>query len=157
LSKILVLGLGNPLLSDDAVGLIIVEKLSHLINEPSVEFKTSEKVGLTLIELLAGYEQAIIIDSIISAKAPVGAVFEFSLDDLPSSPRLRSPHDADFKSAVLLAKKAGLKMPEKIIIFGIEVANNLTFNDKLTSQLSKKLPSIIEELKAKIQKIISEK
>ena len=148
--KTIILGLGNSLLGDDAIGLILVEKLSEQIKHPDLDFKTSEKVGLNLIELVQDYDRAIIIDSIITGNHPPGTVLEFSLDDLPDNPRLRCPHDADFKSAIILARKTGLKMPEEIIILGIEVIDNLTFTQDLSPELSALFPLLFQNLCSKI-------
>jgi len=150
-SRTLVLGLGNALVCDDAIGLVLVQKLSEQIKEQNIEFKVSEKVGLNLIELLQGYDRAIIIDSIITGKHQLGEVIEFSIEDIIDTPRLRCPHDADFKSSVELARITGLKMPEKIIILGIEVQDNLTFSENLSPKLSSILPSIINNLALKIE------
>jgi len=152
--KTIVLGLGNSLLKDDAIGLILVKKLSERVNHPEIEFKTSEKVGLNLIEYLKGYEQAIIIDAIITGKKAVGEIIEFSLDQLPVSPRLRSPHDADFKSAVELARRTGLKMPEEIIILGVEILDNLTFEPNLSEELSSKIPHLVDAVLKRIVKAV---
>jgi len=151
--KTIILGLGNALLKDDAIGLILVKELSERVNHPEIEFKTSEKVGLNLIEYLEGYERAIIIDSIITGQKPPGEIIEFSLDQLPASPRLRSPHDADFKSAVELAKRTGLKMPERIMILGIVILDNLSFEPELTEELSFKIPHLVDAL---LKRIIQE-
>ena len=58
----LVLGVGNPVLTDDAVGL----RIAHLIQEAKPELTAIEtaEAGLTLLELVNGYERVIIIDSI---------------------------------------------------------------------------------------------
>jgi len=150
MSATVVLGLGNSLLSDDASGLMIVQKLRELVSDPEIEFKTSEKVGLNLIELVEGYDRAIIIDSIITGRHPPGTVLEFSMETLPGTPRLRCPHDADFKSAIELARQVGIKMPEKITIFGIEIIDNLTFRQNISPELSCKFPSILQALVHKL-------
>jgi len=154
MNKTLILGLGNSLLSDDAIGLKLVEKLAEEINQPGLEFKTSEKAGLNLIELVQGYGQLIIIDSVITGKYPPGTIIEYSPEDLPSNLRLRSPHDADFKTTIELAKKIGIKIPEKITILGIEVLDNLTIQEELTPQLSEKFPSLVEQIKEKIKSFV---
>ena len=150
-SKTLILGLGNSMMSDDAIGLIIVEKLAEQIKEPDIDFKTSEKVGLNLIELPQGYERVIIIDSILTGANPPGEIIEFSLDDLPDNPRLRCPHDVDFKSAVELARKTGLAMPKEVLILGIEIVDNLTFTPELSPEIYSLLPSLLKSLSSKIQ------
>lgn len=149
-SRSLVLGLGNSLMSDDAIGLRIVNKLSEQNSFyprlANFEFKTSEKVGLNLIELLEGYEQAIIIDAIITHTHPPGEIIEFSLEALPENPRLRCPHDVDFRFAVELARKTGYRMPKHIFIWGIEVIDTITFADKLSEEISSLFPKILEKI-----------
>jgi len=152
--RTLILGLGNSLLSDDAIGLAAVRKLSGLFNGAALDFKSSEKVGLNLIELLEGYDRAIIIDSIITGEHPPGEIIELAMDHLPENPRLRSPHDADFKSAVELAQKVGLKMPSSITIIGIEVSDNLKFTASLSRQLASQMPSITRALFQKIKNLL---
>ena len=150
-SKTVILGLGNAMMSDDGIGLIIVQKLAEQVHAPDLEFKVSEKVGLNLIELLLGYDRAIIIDSIITGERAPGEIIECSLDDLPSSPRLRCPHDADFKSAVELARRTGLKMPEKILILGVEAVDIFNFTPDLSPQLAERMPEIVAEISTLIK------
>jgi len=99
------------------------------------------------------YDQAIIIDSIITGTHPPGEIIEFAPSDLPDNPRLRCPHDADFKSAIELARRTGLKMPQKILILGIEVIDNLTFTPELSPKLSAALPAILEKIIRRIQNL----
>jgi hydrogenase maturation protease len=146
MARTIILGLGNGLLSNDAVGLIAVDQLAKMVQRPELDFKTSEKSGLNLIDSVAGYDHAIIIDAILSGQNPPGAIIEFSLDDLPPNPKLRSPHDADFKSSIELGRQAGLKMPQDVSIFGIEIVDNLTFSPNLSTELIDKLPSILIKL-----------
>ena len=152
--KTLVLGLGNAMLADDAIGLAAVRKLSGLLKDDALEFKSSEKAGLNLIELLEGYDRAIIIDSIITGEHPPGEIIELTMDRLPPNLRLRSPHDADFKSAVEMARRLGLKMPSAITILGIEVLDNLTFQPCFSPKLAARLNSIIDRLTHKISSLL---
>lgn len=150
--KTIVLGLGNYILSDDAIGLILVEKISSMVKAPDIEFQTSEKVGFNLIELLKGYDRAVIVDSILTGKNPPGTIIEYSINELPGSPRLRCPHDVDFKTSIELAKKSGIKMPDEILILGIEIIDNLHFKQELSPELDKNLGSIVKSLWERIKR-----
>ena len=62
--KILVLGLGNPLVSDDSVGLRVAERLKPLLaDRPDVEVSEDYWGGLRLMERMIGFDRAIIIDA----------------------------------------------------------------------------------------------
>ena len=60
--KTLVLGLGNPILSDDSVGFRVVQELRDRINRPGLTFMESSDAGLGLLDLINGYDKAFIID-----------------------------------------------------------------------------------------------
>ena len=66
-AKILVLGLGNPLLGDDSVGLRVAQQVqAQLADRPEVEVAEDYWGGLRLMERLAGFERVIIVDAICS-------------------------------------------------------------------------------------------
>ena len=56
--KTLVIGLGNPLLSDDSVGLHVIRQLRPLVaDRPDVEVDEDYRGGLQLMERLVGYDR----------------------------------------------------------------------------------------------------
>ena len=62
-----VVGLGNPVLSDDRVGLAVVERLEKLLREHSLDnvaVRSSTRGGFELLDLLNGYDRAILVDCI---------------------------------------------------------------------------------------------
>ena len=63
--KILILGLGNPILRDDSVGLRVAQEVERLIPaNPDVEVGLDYWGGLRLMERMIGFDRAIIIDAI---------------------------------------------------------------------------------------------
>ena len=63
--KTLVIGLGNPLVTDDSVGLRVVERLKPLLADRSdVEVSEDYWGGLRLMERMIGFDRAIVIDAI---------------------------------------------------------------------------------------------
>ena len=65
--KTLVLGLGNPLISDDSVGLRVADALRpRLAARPEIEVGEDVRGGLRLMERMEGFERVIVIDAIVS-------------------------------------------------------------------------------------------
>ncbi|NLW25048.1 MAG: hydrogenase maturation protease [Clostridia bacterium] len=63
MKKFIVIGLGNPILTDDGVGNRIAQNLQKLVS-PEVEVVEASLAGFNLIDLVAGYEKAILIDAV---------------------------------------------------------------------------------------------
>ena len=69
--KTLVLGLGNPLVSDDSVGLRVAAELKPLLaDRPDVDVDEDYWGGLRLMERMVGYRRAIVIDAICTGAEP---------------------------------------------------------------------------------------
>ena len=58
----LILGIGNLILTDDGVGIKIAQRLKE--ERPELEVVETGEAGLTLLDLITGYDRLIIIDSI---------------------------------------------------------------------------------------------
>jgi hydrogenase maturation protease len=59
--RIVVVGLGNPVLTDDAVGLQVAEVLAERLAGTAVDVIQASWGGMRFIDLLAGYDRAVIV------------------------------------------------------------------------------------------------
>jgi hydrogenase maturation protease len=101
--RILVLGLGNDLLADDAIGHLAVAELApRLAGRADVEATALH--GLALLDVLAGYDAAVVLDAACTGARPVGEVHEI---DPASLARIESPspHFAGFPEMLDLAER----------------------------------------------------
>jgi hydrogenase maturation protease len=148
--RVLVLGLGNPVLSDDAAGLAVAEEVrKQLAVRPGglVEVITSTRAGFELLELMQGYTHAIVIDALDLPYGTPCNVVQLSLDDFGGSPRLNNPHEVNIKTAFEIADRLGIEMPENVVIFGIETADTVTIGEQLTPRVqSAVVPAALEVL-----------
>ncbi|MFQ6008842.1 MAG: hydrogenase maturation protease [Candidatus Zixiibacteriota bacterium] len=130
---ILVLGLGNELLADDAVG---VEAVRHLKKDLDgrVSLVDSPVSGMALLDLLAGYEKAIIIDAVQTGCHPVGTVLELTSDDI-GSVIAPSPHYSGLPEVTAVAKRLGIDFPSTIKIFAVEVADTCTLGGEISTSV----------------------
>jgi hydrogenase maturation protease len=146
-NKTLVMGVGNPILKDDGVGIHAVRELKKTVT--GVDFLEESLSGLELIEQFRGYERVVIIDAVKTQGGVPGEVYHLSPEDMPTLHGL-SPHDADFRSAIEYGKKFMGVMP-LIEIYGIEVENVTEYGETLTAEVEKSLPRIIERIKVKLK------
>ena len=76
------IGLGNPLISDDSVGLRVVEQLRpRLAGDARVDVAEDFWGGLRLMERMIGYDCAIVVDAIRTG-APPGTLHALSVDQV---------------------------------------------------------------------------
>jgi len=62
--KTIVLGVGNPILSDDGVGIHVSQQIKQRIKDPNVIVEEALTGGMNLLDLILGYDKAIIIDAV---------------------------------------------------------------------------------------------
>jgi hydrogenase maturation protease len=149
--KNLVLGMGNPILSDDGVGLIVARAMENSIE--GVDVITTELVGLHVMDMLVGYDKVFLIDAATTGGKPVG--FLQKLDGGTGSLHLFTSHGLNFPELLQLGKEMGYKMPEVAAIYGIEICDEAYFGEELSRELAEKLDSKIETIRDDITSVLA--
>jgi hydrogenase maturation protease len=151
--KILVLGLGNDLLADDAVGILVVQTLKEQIGEQADVIAASVH-GLGLLDLFIGYDRAILIDAIQTGRFAPGTILKLSNNDLESI-RAPSPHYAGLPEMLLLARQLELDFPEHFTIFAVEVSDVHTVNGCMTKAVLNAVPELCECVRREVEALIA--
>jgi hydrogenase maturation protease len=145
--KALVLGMGNTLLSDDGIGIIIERYLEQeLSGVREIDFVETSWGGFRIIDILSGYDYAVIADSIKTANKPQGHIYHLKVNDFLPTLRLTSYHDINFATALELAETLGIKIPKDIDIFAVEVENNYTISEQIDPVLWKSIKKCSEKI-----------
>jgi hydrogenase maturation protease len=143
--------MGNPLLCDDGIGLKIAAELRDRVNQAEIDVMETGIAGLALLDLLVGYDTAIIIDAIQTVDGKPGRIYKLDTQAFDSARRAVSPHDIDFTTALEFGSKLGLPMPERVTIFAIETSDVCTFSEECTPEVQKAIPRcvrmVLKELK----------
>ena len=100
--------------------------------------------GLSLLDLLAGYDRAIIVDAIQTVGGKVGQIYRLDPQAFDSTRHTCSPHDVNFATALELGNRLGLALPQQIVIFAIEVAEASTFSEECTPEVRRAIPVCVE-------------
>jgi hydrogenase maturation protease len=149
----LVIGLGNPILGDDAVGWRIVEQVQKQINDDTrVEFDFLSLGGLSLMERMIGYEQVILVDAIVTGNYPVGTVLTNSIDRLPNRAigHLCSAHDTTIQNALAMGRSMGAHLPDQIYVITVESQSVYNFSEELTPEVQAAVPEAVNKVLAYI-------
>ena len=149
-SRTLIVGLGNPILSDDGIGCHVAVALKDRLKEPEVDVLEASVAGLDFLDLLTGYDRAIIIDAIQTGKGMPGQIYRLEPDVLANTRHAGTPHDVNLATALELGEKLNLPLPRQITIFAIEVRDVTSFSEKCTPEVMKAVPActtmIMQEL-----------
>ncbi len=131
-----ILGMGNTLLSDDAIGILVVRNLKRILGQiNNLAIKETSWGGFAIIDLLSNYDYAIVIDSILTQKKPAGFIHYLKPRDLMPTLRLNSYHDINFITAIKFAEQFNAKMPSDIDIFAVEIEDSRTIQENLTPKV----------------------
>jgi hydrogenase maturation protease len=144
--RTLILGLGNPILSDDAAGLQAARQLYELVGGEDIELVEAAVAGMQTVQLLSGYDRAVIID-VMQDEARVGEVWRLDSDELENVSSTSS-HGIGVGQALRLARLMGLPVPKQILIYAIAAADTSTFGESLTPKLRQALPAIVRRIAA---------
>ena len=149
--KTIVLGVGNPILQDDGVGLHVIDALRQQISNERVTLETASTGGLNLLDLIRGYEKVILIDAVKQHENPPGSVKRFLLSDFQSV-HSNNPHDVSLSEALQVARQLGeQQLPSTIVLIGITVNNTYEFGEHLSSEVASAIPiavnMVLQELK----------
>lgn len=151
--KTLVVGLGNPILGDDGVGWRVAEAVEETLRDaksdaPPVEIAYYALGGLSLMEQLVGYDEAIIVDAIQTRNGRIGSVYTLALDDLPdlSAGHTTAAHDTSLQTALQLGRAMGAVLPTEITIVAVEAERVYDFCEELTPAVAAAVPRAAEEV-----------
>lgn len=143
--KILVLGIGNDIMHDDAVGLIAARQLRRTSSDDA-DFHESFGLGLELLDELEGYEFALILDSIMTGKNKPGSIIEYAKgdfsEDLPTS-----PHYAGIPEVFKIAERLQIPFPNEVRILALEIENPYLIHEGISEHAERSIPSFVDRAK----------
>ncbi|MBQ7701837.1 MAG: hydrogenase maturation protease [Candidatus Methanomethylophilaceae archaeon] len=133
--NILVIGLGSPIMSDDAIGLVVSEKIESM-NLDKVETRQEAIGGLDIIPVLWGYKHAIIVDAIQTEQYEPGTVMIFDPEDFAPTITNASAHDFNLATAMKIGRDMEPEqMPDQVIFVAIEVEDIQTMHEGMTPKV----------------------
>ena len=133
------LGLGNPLRRDDAVGLKVATEVERMLRAqplPGVRVLTSARAGFELIDLLVGATHAVIVDCLELPDPTPGKVHRLSLMAFAGSARLVGMHEISVADAFEFARRLSIEMPRTVEIIAVEAADTMTLSEEMDPRVA---------------------
>jgi len=151
MEKTIVIGLGNPFLTDDGVGVKVAYEVEKALgpNIPENLTITEASVGgLRLMEMLVGYDRVILIDAILTKNGGhPGTISRMTLDDLrhiSPTQHSSSAHDTSLVTALDAGLAMGLHLPTHFTIYAVSVENILDFSEEPTPAVAAAIPQVTQ-------------
>lgn len=148
---VLAAGLGNPLLTDEGIGIAVVEALAEERAERmlDVEFLDLGTSMMRAVHAMAGRRKAVFVDCAFMGSDP-GTICRFLPDDVHSVKALAhfSLHEGDLLQAIEISRVAG-ECPGEIVLFGIQpesIEPGLQLSRTLASRLTQYAEAVAGEL-----------
>lgn len=133
--RIAVVGLGSPIMCDDAVGLRVSEAIQAM-GMDDVDCFQEAVGGLDILPVIHGYSHAIVVDAIQTGEYGPGTVMLFREGDFDEVIADSATHDVNLPTAIKIGRKMdpGI-MPETIGFVAIEVQDIKTVTETMTPEV----------------------
>ena len=102
-NKVLLLGIGNPLLTDDGVGIIAAREIAKR-NLPGVDEDEATASGIEVMEMMLDYEKVVVVDAIVWPDRLPGEVMRLEEKDFSHTVHGSSPHGVNISTAIALGR-----------------------------------------------------
>jgi len=144
---ILVVGLGSPIMSDDAIGLMVAQRIEDM-HLDRVETRQEAVGGLDIIPVLWGFRHAIIVDAIKTEQYEPGTIMIFDPEDFEPTITNASAHDINLATAMAIGRDMEPEqMPVSVRFVAIEVEDLQTMREGLTEKVEAALDQAVNAVK----------
>lgn len=140
---ILILGIGNSLMNDDAVGVTAIEQLKERYAFPTgVTVVDGGTLGLDLLPMLEGVKKLLIIDAIDMGAAP-GALFRIQGEEVPRAFASKlSVHQMGVQDLLAVAELQG-HVPEELVVWGVQ-PGSIEMEMRLTPAVASAMVALLD-------------
>ena len=141
-ARVLILGIGNTLLTDEAVGVRVVEALQDAYDlPPEVQAVDAGTSSMDMLDVIADVDLLVVLDALKAGK-PLGTVVRLSGDEVPVFFRKKlSPHQVGLSDVLASLEFAGCR-PKDIVVIGVE-ADTFELGLEMTPAIAARVPDMM--------------
>jgi len=144
---VLVLCLGNDLVTDDAFGPTVASRLENQVwPDDNVEVLFAPVAGFALLDLLNNRQAVLVVDAIFTGEAEPGTLHFFEAGNLAPTRGLVTSHQMNLPTALKFGREMKIAMPESIDVLAVEVEDVETLSEELTPRVSSAVPEAIKKI-----------
>lgn len=145
--RILVMGIGNPLVRDEGVGVRVIETMMATLRFPdNVELVDAGTMGMGILNLFRDCDHMLVIDAIDGTGEEPGTIVRFAPEDIAQNQVMHSMHDVRFIDVLNAAELMGSRPTADCI--GIQVHDMGAVEIGLTPAVEAAVPAAVEAVLA---------
>ena len=149
--RAIIVGLGNPLLTDDAVGPRVAGLVHDILSSTDVDFRELAAGGVELMETVMGYKKAVIIDAILTEEGAPGTCYRLDLASLRPTLHTAMSHEIGLLEGLNLGRCLGLAVPDSVRVYAVKIVDPFSFGTKMTDSVERALPGVANEIAAEVR------
>ena len=140
---VLILGIGNLVMSDDGVGVKVVQKLQREYLLPDfVDIMDGGTLGLDILPRLEGIERLIVVDAIETGDIP-GTLVRLVGDEIPLALETKvSPHQMGLKDLLTVSLLMG-HAPREMVLIGVQ-PGSIEMDTELTPEVGVQVDTMLD-------------
>lgn len=143
--RILVIGMGNDIMGDDAAGLAAARRLEEKLNPGGgIDFCLISSAGFVLMDIMEGYEKVLVLDSMLSDGGSTGSIRELENTELMGK-YSGSPHYTGLPEIIELAKRLAMDFPDELKALVIGINEKGILRKGLSNAIEEKIPTFTEK------------
>ncbi len=152
MSRRLLLGIGNRLRGDDAIGPLVIDSFRQEFGTVDIQVSECSCDPSLMISAWENFDDVIIVDAISDPTKPIGSVIQIdaALQELPADFKSSSTHTVGLATAVELARALG-SMPKKLSIIGL-VGSSYSYGQPPRPHLIAAIPNVLDIIREKWRK-----
>lgn len=143
-TRITVMGIGNPLMRDEGVGVRVIEEIMTSLRFPdNVQVVDAGTMGMSILHILQSCDYLLVVDAVDGTGEEPGTVVRLSPEDLAPNQVMHSLHDmrlTDVLDAAMLSGRA----PESADCIGVQIADIGGMEIGLTPAVAAAVPAAVE-------------
>jgi len=146
--SIVVVGVGNPLMGEEGAGVHVARKINALIQSPEVDVVEYDLSGPSLLDLVEGYDTAIVVDSVKTDTGFPGNVYRYDVAGAEGELFPGTIH----LDPIVLGGREGFFVPSKMILYGIEIGRVGSFVKGCGAEAEEAITRVVTMIVSEIRK-----
>lgn len=139
----LVIGIGSPVITDDAIGIRVAERIMEM-SPPDVDVDEASISGLDLIEMMLDYRRVVVVDAIVTREHEPGTVLVLPAEVFSGTVHGTNPHETNIATALELGRQLEPeRFPKEIFFVAVEALNTYDISEEMTPPVQAALPEAV--------------
>lgn len=148
---VMILGIGNPIMSDDGIGMRVVRQLADQYRFPDdVKLLEGGTLGLNLLSDVLGLERLLVVDA-METGGPPGTLLRLEGSEIPLAfESVFSPHELGLRDLLTVAALMG-EAPGEVVLWGIQ-PERLDMGEDLSPAVAERLGELVESVAGELRR-----